>query len=183
MAIKKTRSMATQSIKDAQDFMYGLDKFKFNSKALGYIEEDSFDWGGSAGEVTEIRAAQVKGSPVKVLPKSNGSIKPTLDLIQLSFENLAALMGGSVKKTGETVTGWEAPSQAITVTGEVQIDTDSGHRITIPNCMVQAYISGNLSMTSVSKIKCTLNVMTPADGSAPYTIEEITQEVVEEPTV
>ena len=171
--------MTTVSKKDAQDFMYGLDEFRFSDKALGYIEDESFDWGGEAGEVTEIRAAQVKGSPVKVLPKSNGTIKPTFDLIQLSFENLAALMGGTVKKTGETATGWQAPSKAITVTGPVEINTDSGHKISIPNCMVQAYISGNLNMTSVSKIKVTLNVMTPADGSAPYSIEEITEEVVE----
>ena len=39
-------------------FMYGLDEFKFNGKSLGYIEDESFDWGGAKGETTEIRAAQ-----------------------------------------------------------------------------------------------------------------------------
>lgn len=171
--------MAKVSKKDAQDFMYGLDEFKFNGKSLGYIEEDSFDWGGEAGEVTEINAAQIKGSPVKVLPKSNGKIKPTFDLIQLSFESLAAVMGGTAKMESEKAVGWEAPSKAITITGEVEIDTDSGHKITIPNCMVQAYISGSLNMTSVSKINVTLNVMLPAEGGTPYTITEITEEVAD----
>lgn len=87
--------------RDEQNLMFGLDEFKFNKKSLGYIEEDSFDWGGAEGEVTEIRAAQKKGYPVKIIPKSNGTIKPAFDLIQLSPENLMATMGGALKKTGE----------------------------------------------------------------------------------
>ena len=65
-------------------FMYGLDELLFNEKSLGYIEEDSFDWGGAKGEVTEIRAAQKKGYPVKVIPKSIGTVKPTFDLIEFN---------------------------------------------------------------------------------------------------
>lgn len=160
-------------VRDEQNLMFGLDEFKFNGKSWGFIEEDSFDWGGQEGEVTEIRAAQKKGYPVKIIPKSNGTIKPALDLIQLSYENLAATMGGTVKKTGENATGWTAPSKLVQVTGEAVIDTDSGQRITIPNCMVSAYIGGNLNLTSVSKIKCKLSIAEPADGSAPFTIEDI----------
>lgn len=159
--------------RDEQNLMFGLDEFKFNKKSLGYIEEDSFDWGGAEGEVTEIRAAQKKGYPVKIIPKSNGTIKPAFDLIQLSPENLMATMGGALKKTGEKITGWTAPSKLVQVTGEAVIDTDSGHRITIPNCLLSAYIGGNLNLTSVSKIKCKLSVAEPADGSAPFTIEDI----------
>lgn len=159
--------------RDEQDLMFGLDEFKFNGKSWGFIEEDSFDWGGQEGEVTEIRAAQKKGYPVKIIPKSNGTIKPAFDLIQLSYENLAATMGGTVKKTGEKATGWTAPSKLVQVTGEAVIDTDSGQRITIPNCLVSAYIGGNLNLTSVSKIKCKLSIAEPADGAAPFTIEDI----------
>lgn len=160
-------------VRDEQDLMFGLDEFKFNGKSWGFIEEDSFDWGGQEGEVTEIRAAQKKGYPVKIIPKSNGTIKPAFDLIQLSYENLAATMGGTVKKTGEKATGWTAPSKLVQVTGEAVIDTDSGQRITIPNCLVSAYIGGNLNLTSVSKIKCKLSIAEPADGAAPFTIEDI----------
>lgn len=164
-------------VRDEQNLMFGLDEFKFNGKSWGFIEEDSFDWGGQEGEVTEIRAAQKKGYPVKIIPKSNGTIKPAFDLIQLSYENLAATMGGTVKKTGENATGWTAPSKLVQVTGEAVIDTDSGQRITIPNCMVSAYIGGNLNLTSVSKIKCKLSIAEPADGSAPFTIEDIPESV------
>ena len=82
-------------------------------------------------------------------------------------------MGGTVKKTGEKATGWTAPSKLVQVTGEAVIDTDSGQRITIPNCLVSAYIGGNLNLTSVSKIKCKLSIAEPADGAAPFTIEDI----------
>lgn len=159
-------------VRDEQNLMFGLDEFKFDGKSWGFIEEDSFDWGGQEGEVTEIRAAQKKGYPVKLIPKSNGTIKPAFDLIQLSYENLAATMGGTVKKTGENATGWAAPSKLVQVTGEAVIDTDSGQRIKIPNCMVSAYIGGNLNLTSVSKIKCKLSIAEPADGSAPFSIED-----------
>lgn len=154
-------------------FIYGLDKFTFNGKSLGDIEEDSFDWGGQEGEITEIRSSQKKGYPVLLIPKSNGTVKPAFDLIQMSFENMAATMGGTVKKTGEKVTGWSAPSKLVMVTGEAVIDTDSGQRITIPNCLLSAYIGGNLNLTSVSKIKCKLSIAEPADGSAPFTIDDI----------
>ena len=157
-------------------FMYGLDEFKFNGKSLGYIEDESFDWGGAKGETTEIRAAQKKGYPVKIIPKSNGTVKPTFDLIEFNYENLQATMGGTLKKTGEKTTGWAAPSKLVTITGEVTIDTDSGQRVAIPNCMLSAYISGNLNLTSVSKIKCELGIAEPADGSDPFTIDDIPAE-------
>lgn len=154
--------------------MYGLDKVTFKGVDIGYIEQDSFAWGGQAGEVTEIRAEQKKGFPVLTLQKSNGTQKPTFDLIQLNVENLVAALGGAEVKDGTKVIGWSAPSSLTKATGEMVIDTDSGHRITIPNCMLQAYIDGNLNLTSVSKIKCTLNIMEPeASGTAPFKITKI----------
>lgn len=159
---------------DDQDLLYGLDQFTFDGEDLGYIEEDSFDWGGAIGEVTEIRAAQKKGYPVKVLPKTNGTQKPTFDLIQFAFDKLKKILGGDTitKTVGQTTTvvGWKAPSRSVMVTGEAIIKTDSGQTIVLPNCMLQAYISGNLNLTSVSKIKCTLNIMEPADGAEAYSI-------------
>lgn len=154
-------------------FMYGLDEFKFEGKSLGYIEEDSFDWGGAKGEVTEIRAAQKKGYPVKIIPKSNGTVKPTLDLIEFNYPNLVATMGGKLKGTVDKPTGWAAPNNLVTITGEVTIDTDSGQRVTIPNCTISAYISGNLNLTSVSKIKLELGIAEPEEGTDAFTIDDI----------
>jgi len=163
------------SKKNNQEVMYGLDELKFNGQSLGYIEEDSFDWGGEKGETTEIRAAQKKGYPVVIIPKSNGKVKPSFDLIQFNYENMAEVLGGEVKTDAQgKAIGWEAPSNLVTVTGEVVIDTDTGQRITIPNTMLSAYITGNLNLSSVSKIKCELGVMEPTDGKKPFAIEDIT---------
>jgi len=156
-----------------QNLLYGLDELLFNGDKLGYIEEDSFDWGGAKGETTPIRAAQKKGYPVAYLPKSNGTVNPTFDLIQFDYKNMAEIMGGGVKADarGKAI-GWKAPSNTVIVTGKFEIKTDSGQTIKIPNAMLSAYITGSLNLTSVSKIKCELNIMEPADGGEPFSIED-----------
>ena len=166
---------------DNTGLIYGLDKVKFNEELLGFIEEDSFDFGGAKGEVTEIKAAQIKGFPIKVIPKSNGTIKPTFDLIQMDYDTMAAIMGGAVVKTGEKTTGWNAPSKLVMVTGKLTIDTDSGQRITIPKCLVSGYIGGNLNLTSVSKIKMEISIIDPGDGSQPFSITDIPAEAPQTP--
>ncbi|MDH6357241.1 hypothetical protein [Parabacteroides sp. PF5-9] len=162
--------------KNDLNLMYGLDKLSFEGKDLGYIEEDSFDWGGAKGEVTDIRAAQKKGYPVAKIPKSNGTVNPTFDLIQFNYENMAEIMGGEVKTDNESKPiGWGAPSNIVMCSGKFTIDTDSGQRITIPNALLSVYITGNLNLTSVSKLKCELGIMEPADGGEPFSIEDITE--------
>ena len=145
--------------------MYGLAVVKVGEKKLGYIEENSFKLNGAKGEVTKINAAQKHGGPVLVIPKSNGTIAPSFDLIQMDYENMAALMGGVVKKTAEKATGWEAPS--------LTIQTDSSHEINIRKAFISAYIDGDLNLDSVSKVKVEVEVMIPDDGSKPYSIDDV----------
>lgn len=160
--------------KNKQDLMYGLDELKFNDLSLGYIAEDSFDWGGAKGESTPIRAAQKKGAPVFIIPKSNATIAPTFDLIQMNYENLQKTCGGELIASADgKVIGWKAPTNLVNVSGGFTIDTDSGHRISIPNAMLSAYMTGGLTLTDVSKLKCELGIMEPEDGSAPYDITDI----------
>lgn len=158
------------------DFMYGLAELLVNDTSIGYIEDGSFDWGGQKGEVAEIKASQVKSAPVLIIPKSNGTIKPTFDLIQMNYANMVTIMGGKVKKTGEKVTGWEAPNNLVQTTGVIKIKTDSGHVINIPKGMISAYLAGNLNLDSVSKIKCELGVMA-SEGVAPYTIDDAVEDI------
>jgi len=162
----------------AQEFLFGLDKFKFSPDStppteLGYIEEGSFDLGGQAGETVEVNASQVKGSPVLVIPKKNGSIKPTFDLIQIVYTQLVKVMGGNIKGTPQVPTGWEAPSGLANVSGHAQIETDSGHLIDIPKAQVTAYPSDKLSLDGVAKIKVTVTPIQSAPGVAPYSISDI----------
>jgi hypothetical protein len=158
-----------------QEFLYGLAQLKFavtgTPEEIGYIEEGSFDLGGQAGETTEVNAAQVKGSPVLVLPKKNGSIKPSFDLIQINYAKLAILMGGVA-----SATGWEAPSTLTQVRGHAEIYTDSGHLIDIPACTLVAYPNDKLTLEGVAKIHCELTPVQSTPGAAPYSISDIPDE-------
>ena len=62
---------------------YGLDQFKFGEQVLGYISEEGLAWGGDKPEKVKINAAQIKGGPVKVITKNNGTNVITFKLIQL----------------------------------------------------------------------------------------------------
>ncbi len=154
-------------------FLYGLNKMTFNNKEVGYIEKDSFEWGGSAPESVDVEAEQVPDAPVLVLSQKNGTIAPTFNLIQLDYENLAAMLGGTLVGTEGAYTGWNAPTELVQLTGPCTIDTPSGKRISIPNAMLLANLDGKLTLTEVSKVACTLKVMKPSDGSAPYQILDI----------
>ena len=164
-----------------KEFLFGLDKFKFSPDAtppaeLGYIEEGSFDLGGQAGETVEINAAQVKGSPVLVIPKKNGSIKPAFDLIQIVYAQLVKVLGGEIEGTLQAPTGWKAPSKLVNISGHAQIETDSGHLIDIPKAQVTAYPNDKLSLDGVAKIHVELTPIQSAPGVAPYTITDIPAE-------
>ncbi len=155
------------------DFMYGLAEVKVGDTLLGYIEENSFKLNGAKGESTEINAAQVHSAPVLVIPKKNGTIAPSFDLIQMNYANMALVMGGAVTMTGEKATGWKAPSKLVQIINSVTIKTDSEHQISIKKALVTGYIDGDLNLDSVTKIKMEVKVMMPDDGTDPYSIDDV----------
>ena len=151
-----------------KDFLYGLSKMTFAGKTVGYIEKDSFEWGGKAPESVDVDAEQVPDAPVLTLVQKNSTVEPKFNMIQLNYENMAALLGGK-----STATGWEAPTDLLQLSGECLIDTPSGKRIKILNAVLLSNLGGKLTLTEVSKIECQLKVMKPADGTAPYSIIDI----------
>lgn len=154
-------------------FLYGIGSVAIDGYVVGYIEKDSFDWGGTEASSVDIEAEQVPGSPVLTLQQTNGTIKPTFNLIQLDYENLAKLCGGTlVKDASENVIGWQAPVDLTQVTGKVVITTVSGRVITIYKATVMTKFDGKLALSEVTKIAVTLNVILPDDGSAPYKISD-----------
>lgn len=140
----------------------------FAGKTVGYIEKDSFEWGGKAPESVDVDAEQVPDAPVLTLVQKNSTVEPKFNMIQLNYENMAALLGGK-----STATGWEAPTDLLQLSGECLIDTPSGKRIKIPNAVLLSNLGGKLTLTEVSKIECQLKVMKPADGTAPFSIIDI----------
>ena len=151
-----------------KDFLYGLSKMTFAGKTVGYIEKDSFEWGGKAPESVDVDAEQVPDAPVLTLVQKNSMVEPKFNMIQLNYENMAALLGGK-----STATGWEAPTDLLQLSGECLIDTPSGKRVKIPNAVLLSNLGGKLTLTEVSKIECQLKVMKPADGTAPFSIIDI----------
>lgn len=153
--------------------MYGVGAVKYKDFVVGYIERNSFDMGGQKPESAKIEAEQVPGTPVLIIPQSNGSIAPTFNVIQLNYENLHSLLGGTMHYKEEdsekkTPIGWTAPTAAVLLTGPWEIALVSGQSILIPNGTLLSNLGGKLTLTETAKIECTLEVAMPEDGSQPY---------------
>lgn len=155
-------------------FMYGIGKVSFNDKTVGYIEKDSWEWGGEKGESVDVNAEQVPGVPVLILQQSNSKLKPTFNMIQLDYETLYQFLGGTLVGTEGAYTGWKAPTSLIELTGKWEIELVSGQTVTIANGKLNANLGGKLALSEVSKIECELGEMMPEDGSAPYEVNDTT---------
>lgn len=156
-----------------ENFMFGIGAVKYKDFIVGYIEKGSWDMGGKKPEAARIEAEQVPGTPVLVIPQSNGSIAPTFNIIQLNYENLHKLLGGSLHYKAEDVekenpVGWTSPSAALLMSGPWEIDLVSGQSILMPNATLLSNLGGKLTLTETAKVECSLEVTMPEDGGAPY---------------
>lgn len=153
-------------------FIYGIAAVYFAEALIGYIEKGSFDWGGTKPESVDVEAEQVPDAPVLTLLTKNGSISPTFNLIQLDYENLHSVLGGTLVGTEGAYTGWKAPTDLVQLSGKWTIDFVSGQTMTIPNGSILANLGGKLTLTEVSKLECQLKLNKPADGGSPYEIND-----------
>lgn len=152
-------------------FIYGIASVKFNDQLIGYIEKGSWDWGGTKPEITDVEAEQVVDAPVLSIPNKNGTISPTFNLIQLDYENIQAVLGGTLVGTTGAYTGWKAPTNLVELRGPWEIQFVSGQTMKIPNGTIMANLGGKLTLTEVSKLECQLKVNKPeTDGESPYEI-------------
>lgn len=152
----------------SKKFIYGIASVKFNEKLIGYIEKGSWDWGGTKPEVTDIEAEQVTDAPVLSIPNKNATIAPTFNMIQLDYENMESVMGGTLVGSAGSYTGWKSPTSLVELRGKWEIDFVSGQTMTIPNGTILSNLGGKLTLTEVSKLECQLKVNKPetADTSA-----------------
>ena len=133
--------------------MYGIGVVKFGEKQIGYIEKNSWDWGGVKPEKVEVEAEQVPGAPVLTLVTKNGTIAPTFNL-----------------GTEGAYTGWKAPTELVELRDKCEIKLKSGQTVRIPNATLMGNLGGKLTLTEVSKIECQLTVNAPAGGGSPYEV-------------
>ena len=130
-----------------KNFIYGIAVVKFNQKEIGYIEKGSWDWGGTKAESTDIEAEQVPDAPVLTLANKNATIAPTFNLIQLDYENIQAVLGGTLVGTTGSYTGWKAPTDLVELRGPWEIKFVSGQTMKIPNGTIMANLGGKLTLT------------------------------------
>lgn len=155
-----------------KNFMYGIGAVKFGEKTIGYIEKGSWDWGGTKPESTDVEAEQVPDAPVLTILTKNASISPTFNIIQLNYENIQMVLGGTLVGTTGKYTGWKAPKSLVQLSGKWTIEFVSGQTCNIPNATILANLGGKLTLTEVSKLECQLKVNKPSDGSEPYDIQD-----------
>ena len=106
---------------------------------------DARSWGGSKPESVDVEAEQVPDAPVLTLLQSNGKISPTFNLIQLDYENLQRSLGGSLIESGtgqdKKITGWNAPSSLVELSGEWEIEFVSGQTMSSLTDMSGRFLS------------------------------------------
>ena len=156
-----------------KNFMYGVGAVKYRDFTIGYIEKNSFDLGGVKPEAAKVEAEQVPGTPVLVIPQSNGSIAPTFNVIQLNYDNLHELLGGMLHyKSDDTEkknpVGWSAPTASMLMEGPWELALVSGQSVLIPNGTLLSNLGGKLTLTETAKIECTLELAMPENGGQPY---------------
>ena len=156
-------------------FIYGIGEVKFNDKTIGYIEKNSWDWGGTKPEKVDVEAEQVPTAPVLTLVTKNGTVAPKFNLIQLDYENLHNALGGTLVGNSGSYTGWKAPTALVELRGACEVKFVSGQKMSIKSATMMANLGGKLTLTEVSKIECELSVNMPEDGSAPYEINDETE--------
>lgn len=156
-----------------KNFMYGIGAVKYKGFTIGYIEKNSFDLGGVKPEAVKIGAEQVPGVPVLIIPQSNGSIAPKFNVIQLNYENMHKLLGGTLNYKAEdtekkTPIGWTAPTSAMLMQGPWELALVSGQSVLIANGTLLSNLGGKLTLTETAKIECTLEVAHPENGGGAY---------------
>ena len=144
-----------------KNFIYGIAKVTFGDFVLGYIEKNSWEWGGSKPESVDIEAEQVPDAPVLTLLQKNAQLSPSFNLIQLNYENMVNILGGELVGTKLKPTGWKAPADLVQKSGAWKIEFVSGQIMTIPNGTILANLGGKLTLTEVSKLECQLKINKP----------------------
>lgn len=142
-----------------------LDEISISGKPIGLISQEGIDWGGDKPTYNKLFAAQRRGGPVKKVLATPGTNMFTFQMVQLLAENCVALAGGTAN--GDA---WEAPSDVVTIEGPAQIKTGTGQLIDIKMLSLNAVVRGKLGSSGNLYLDTEAEMITPADGSSPFTI-------------
>lgn len=154
-------------------YMMLLDEVSFGGKVLGNISEEGIDFGGDKPTYNKLFAAQVRTGPVKKVVSNPGTTTLAFQMIQLVAQHMVAIAGGKV--TGEK---WDAPEKMETKEGALVIKTGTGQTIRIKKVALSGLIRGKLGNSGNLYMDCEAEMLSPTDGSSPYSIEPTTPGVM-----
>lgn len=112
--------------------IYGLAKVTFGSQVIGWIDENGLQWAGTNPTTLPIKAAQIPSGPVDTIVTDAGTVAYTFNLIQLQADGLVNVIGGT---KGAEDGSWVPPA-VMRKTGEMTVETVSGHQILLPKATV-----------------------------------------------
>lgn len=140
--------------------IFGMSQVKFCGVEIGWFDEQGVTPAGTAATQVDIYAAQVKDGPVGTITSNPGKKAFTGNLIDMSSENLAKVIGGTKDDQGN----WEPPEKW-EKTGVMDIVCDSGHTIRLYNAKVTGNdFGGGVNSQGVLSIQLNIEVMKDEDG-------------------
>lgn len=134
--------------------------------AVGHVVKDSAAFTTEDDEFFENKVEDYD-FPVDMIPVNQGKIKFSIGFEDLDPATLVKLKGGTATGT----TKWAAPADVIIIQQSVEIVTKNnsfstnGAKIEIPKAQIKARFSLDLKNNVMGKVDCTIEALSPLDGS------------------
>lgn len=161
---------------------YGLKSLKMGAIASdGGMGTSLTDLGGTLegsatlvtedGETTSINTEE-SDTPV-VQFSTPGETRVVFDVLDMSPENIARILGGTVSGSGDAAV-YNAPTGSVDIEQSLEIVTKNNFKWEFPRVKVTGKLSATLSKKDVYKVTVTCVVLKPnKTGVAPYTYSKV----------
>lgn len=110
-----------------------------------------------------------QSAPVESVITEDSELEATWECYDIAPEILAIVKGGTTT-TSATEKTWSAPSSAVRIKKAIQLTTESGAKITIPNATITARITGKVGKEELLKLSVKATPLDPGDGGSPFQI-------------
>lgn len=108
-------------------------------------------------------------APVESVITEDSKMEVTWKCYDLSAEIMQIVKGGTTTD-GTTDTTWKAPTTSVTIKKAIELTTNSGVKILIPNANIIARIDGTMSKEDMLQMEVKATPLDPGDGGSAYHI-------------
>lgn len=150
---------------NSNGLIYGTAEVKFkpadgSEETIGWLDENGMQPAGNAPSFMDVYAAQVTDGAVDSILNNPGSDAFTMNLIQITAENMKKIFGGKAEADGSYT-----PPSNFMATGVLTIKTHSGHSFRVFNARLSRNGWQNgLNMQNVFAFGIRVDMLKPADG-------------------